>query len=160
MPSFFIRAANENDRPFIREFIARRWYGEAIIVHGEFFYPAELPGFVAMKDQRVLGLVTYHIRTPECEIITLDSLAEGMGIGSQLIQAVKKTAVEAGCICLTLITTNDNLESLGFYQKRGFRIRTVYPSAVERAREFKPSIPRLGNNGIPIRDEIQLEMNL
>jgi len=160
MPSFFIRAANENDRPFIREFIARRWYGEAIIVHGEFFYPAELPGFVAMKDQRVLGLVTYHIRTPECEIITLDSLAEGMGIGSQLIQAVKKTAVEAGCICLTLITTNDNLEALGFYQKHDFRIRAVYPDAIERAREFKPSIPRLGNNGIPIRDEIQLEMKL
>jgi len=113
-----------------------------------------------VKEQRVLGLVTYHIKTPECEIITLDSLAEGMGIGNQLIQAVKKIAVEAGCICLTLITTNDNLESLGFYQKRGFRIRAVYPGAVERAREFKPSIPKLGNNGIPIQDEIRLEMNL
>lgn len=56
-----------------------------------------------------------------------------------------------------LITTNDNLNALGFYQKRGFRIKAVYPGAVDEARRIKPEIPLAASNGIPIRDEIELE---
>ncbi len=160
MSELFIRETNEDDRPFIREFIARRWFGEAIVVHGEFFYPAELPGFIAQQDNLVSGLITYQIRMPECEIITLDSLVEGVGIGRQLVDKVKNIAIEGGCNRLTVITTNDNLEAIGFYQRRGLRLRAVFPGAVEKSRELKPTIPMNGNNGIPIRDEILLEMSL
>jgi ribosomal protein S18 acetylase RimI-like enzyme len=160
MSELIIRATNEDDRPFMREFIARRWFGEAVIIHGQFYYPAELPGFIAQQDHLASGLITYQIRKSECEIITLDSLVQGMGIGSHLIQKVKHTAIETGCNRLTVITTNDNLEAIGFYQKRGFRIREISTGAVEKARELKPTIPMTGNNNIPIRDEILLEMSL
>ena len=33
----------------------------------------------------------------------------------------------------------------------------VYPDAVENSRQLKPEIPLVGNDGIPIRDEIELE---
>ena len=160
MAELIIRATQEDDRPFMREFIARRWFGEAVIIHGQFFYPAELPGFIAQQDNLVSGLITYQIRKPECEIVTLDSLMEGMGIGRQLIDKVKNTAIESGCDRLTVITTNDNLEAIGFYQRRGFRLQAIFPGAVEMARELKPTIPMTGNNGIPIWDEILLEMSL
>lgn len=160
MSELIIRATNEDDRLFMREFITRRWFGEAVIIHGHFFYPAELPGFIAQQGQLVSGLITYHINKPKCEIVTLDSLVQRTGIGSQLIQEVKNIAIESRCNLLTVITTNDNLEAIGFYQKRGFRLRAIYPGAVEKARELKPTIPMIGYNGIPIRDEIRLEMSL
>jgi ribosomal protein S18 acetylase RimI-like enzyme len=155
-----IRPTDENDRAFIREFITRRWHGEAVVAHGVIFYPAELPGLIALRGQEIVGLLTYQIEKEQCEIITLDSILEGLGIGAELLQSVKNTALEQGCASLTLITTNDNLAALGFYQKYGFKIKKIFPDAIEKSRELKPSIPLLGMNGILIRDEILLEMSL
>jgi ribosomal protein S18 acetylase RimI-like enzyme len=59
-----------------------------------------------------------------------------------------------------LLTTNDNLHALRFYQRRGFRLAALYPGALAEARKLKPSIPETGYHGIPIRDEIELEMSL
>jgi hypothetical protein len=52
------------------------------------------------------------------------------------------------------------LNALGFYQKRGFEIVAVYCGAVNESRKRKPSIPLIGYNNIPLRDEIELEINL
>jgi ribosomal protein S18 acetylase RimI-like enzyme len=108
----------------------------------------------------VAGLVTYHIAGNGCEIVTLDSLRPSLGIGTTLIESVKAAAGAAGCRRLWLITTNDNLHALGFYQKRGFRLAAVHPGAVNESRKLKPEIPLIGNDGIPIRDEIELEIVL
>ena len=160
MPFFQIRPTDEHDRSFIRKLITPRWKAEAVVVHGEIFYPAELPGFIAEQDNEILGLITYKISDVQCEIITLDSLKEGQGIGTQLIEAVKVKAIETNCTRVGVITTNDNLPALGFYQKHGFKIKTVATNAVESSRLLKPSIPQTGFQGIPIRDEIELEMSL
>jgi len=105
-------------------------------------------------------LVTFQITGDACEIVTLDSLIEDRGIGTGLIEAVSTAASAVGCRRLWLITTNDNLHALGFYQKRGFRLAAVHPGAVDAARKLKPEIPLIGNDGIPIRDEIELEIVL
>lgn len=160
MPVFQIRPTNEHDRSFIRELITRCWKAEAVVVHGEIFYPAELPGFIAEQDNEILGLITYKISDVQCEIITLDSLKAGQGIGTQLIEAVKVKAIETNCTRVGVITTNDNLPALGFYQKHGFKIKAIATNAVESSRLLKPSIPQAGFQCIPIRDEIELEMSL
>lgn len=64
------------------------------------------------------------------------------------------------CARLWLITTNDNVGALVFYQKAGFRLVAVYPDAVNQARKLKPQIPLVAENGIPIRDEIELALDL
>jgi len=61
---------------------------------------------------------------------------------------------------LTLITTNDNVHALAFYQKRGFRLERIVTDAVNVVRLEKPSIPLIGNNGIPLHDEIVLSKQL
>jgi ribosomal protein S18 acetylase RimI-like enzyme len=160
MPVFQIRPTDEHDRSFIRELITRRWKAEAVVAHGEIFYPAELPGFIAEQDNEILGLITYKISDVQCEIITLDSLKEGQGIGTQLVDAVKVKAIGTSCTQVGVITTNDNLPALGFYQKHGFKIKAIAPNAIEGARLLKPSIPQTGFQGIPIRDEIKLEMSI
>ena len=67
----------------------------------------------------------------------------------------------AGCARLWLVTTNDNLDALGFYQRRGLRLSRSAPGAVDDARRtLKPEIPETGDGDIPIRDELELEMRL
>ena len=124
------------------------------------FDPSELEGFAAVADEKVVGLVTFRVERDECEVVTLNSLSEGTGTGSSLLNAVRDTAIKARCRRLWLITTNDNLSALRFYQKWGLRITAIYPNALERSRMLKPEIPLLGKEGIPIRDEIELEMIL
>jgi hypothetical protein len=82
------------------------------------------------------------------------------GDRTALIDAVKERAKAKGCKRLWLITTNDNLNALGFYQRRGFRLIALYPNALEASRKLKPQIPMKAANGIPIRDELELELEL
>ncbi len=142
--------------------ICERWGDDIVVAHGVVYRPAELSGFAAFEagEQRVVGLITYVIQKNACEIVTLDSLIERKGIGSRLIDAVRETAEQEGCDRLWLITTNDNLNALRFYQKYGFRLAALYKNAVERERALKPSIPLTGEFGIPIRDELELEIKL
>jgi acetolactate synthase regulatory subunit len=55
-----------------------------------------------------------------------------------------------------LVTTNDNMRALRFYQRRGFRLVALNAGALDRSRELKPEIPATGMNGIPLRDELVL----
>jgi ribosomal protein S18 acetylase RimI-like enzyme len=160
-----IRPLSPADRDWVRRHVAEHWGAEIVVAHGTRYHPAELPGFVAELNGKTAGLVTFHIAGDRIagdasEIVTLDSLIEGQGIGTALSEAVKAAAEAAGCRRLWLTTTNDNLRALGFYQKRGFRLVAVHPGAVDAARRLKPEIPLIGNDGIPIRDEIELEIVL
>ncbi len=140
--------------------MAKLWGDDLIVVHGTSYQPSALPGFIAYRGGEWVGLVTYHVQGAECEIITLNSLYPSMGIGTALAKAVKKAAQSANCRRLWLVTTNDNLNALWFYQKRGFVLVAVHRNAVEEARKRKPQIPAIGEYGIPLRDEIELELLL
>ncbi len=148
------------DASQVRDFWRERWGDDFIVAHGEIFHPEGLEGFVAQDGSQWVGLVTYKILGAECEIVSLDSLREGKGIGSSLIEQVVQEARRAGCARLFLITTNDNLEALGFYQKRGFQLVRVNRDAISKSRKVKPAIPLIGMHGIPLRDELELEMAL
>ena len=136
-----IRPLSPADRDWVTRHVAEHWGAEIVVAHGTLYHPAELPGFVAEMDGKVAGLVTFHIAGDACEIVTLDSLSEGQGIGTALIEAVKAAADAAGCRRLWLITTNDNLHALGFYQKRGFRLVAVHPGAVNDVAQAQAGDP-------------------
>jgi GNAT superfamily N-acetyltransferase len=155
-----IRSLRPADSPRVARWMAEHWGSEIAVAHGAVYHPAELPGFAAVDGDEWLGLLTYHIDGDACEIVTIDSLLPNAGIGAALIEAVRQAAQQAGCRRLWLITTNDNTTALRFYQKRGFALTALYPNAVARSRQIKPEIPVIGNDGIPIRDEIELEMTL
>lgn len=150
-----LRRITAEDLPRLRQFWNDHWAGEEMIVHGEVFRPEQVEGFV---NDDWTGLVTFVIRPSGCEIISLDALKEGGGIGTKLINAVVTEADRLGCRRVFLSTTNDNLHALGFYQRRGFELVAIRPGAVTVARERKPGIPLMGDNDIPLRDEIELEL--
>ncbi|MCL5039708.1 MAG: arsenic resistance N-acetyltransferase ArsN2 [Firmicutes bacterium] len=160
MSSFHIRPLGPGDEAWVKQLVKDRWGAEEVVAHGVIYYPHELPGFVAIQDGDKVGLVTYHIEKDSCEIVTLDSLRPSSGVGTGLIEAVEEAARRSGCRRLWLITTNDNLNALHFYQKRGFRLVAIHRNALEVARSLKPEIPLIGLDGIPLQDEIELEMPL
>jgi ribosomal protein S18 acetylase RimI-like enzyme len=150
----------QNDLPRLRKFWIEHWGGEEMITRGNVYRPEQLDGFVVEARNEWIGLLTFFIQDGECEVTSLDSLREGQGIGTMLIDKAIEESRARNCNRLFLITTNDNLNALGFYQKRGFEIVTVYRGAVNESRKRKPSIPLIGYNNIPLRDAIELEIKL
>jgi GNAT superfamily N-acetyltransferase len=159
MADFTIRPVNAEDKEWIRRLMQDHWAAEFVVVHGTVFHPHELPGFIAETGGNKSGLITYRLEGPECEIVTLDSLVEFRGIGSALIEAVERQARRAGCRRLLVVTTNDNLPALRFYQRRGFVLAALRPNALQETRKLKP-VPPTGMDGIPIRDELELARTL
>jgi ribosomal protein S18 acetylase RimI-like enzyme len=150
-----IRRLTQNDLPHLRDFWIEHWGSDFIVVHKEMIQYDEVEGFI-YDDWS--GAITFTVRGEECEITSLDSLKEGKGIGTALINEVLQEAQKKKCHRVFLITTNDNLHALGFYQRRGFELATIHRGAVNESRKVKPTLPLIGDNNIPLRDEIELEM--
>ena len=155
-----IQQIDQSNREQIDEFILRQWFSMQMVVRGESIDLSTAAGYYAVKGDEIAGLITYRVLDDEMEILSLDSLRENKGIGTALLNKAVFKAVEIGCARITLITTNDNLSALRFYQKRGFDMVRLYRNALEQSRKVKPEIPLMGENGIPLKHEIELEMNL
>lgn len=141
--------------------IVRQSWGETrVIAHGQEYDAATLPALIAEADGEVVGVLTYAAGDDECEIVSIDALRRHLGIGTALIDAMVELARDRGWQRIVLTTTNDNLDALRFYQRRGFRLHTLRPGAVDDSRRLKPSIPDLGDYDIPIRDELELVLNI
>jgi GNAT superfamily N-acetyltransferase len=151
-----VRPITEPDRPIVEWLTTQLWGAPDVVVHDGAFQPASLPGFIAESAGRIAGLVTFDVRSDVLEIVTINALDQFAGIGTMLIEAVHAEAKSRGCQQMTLTTTNDNLAALRFYQRRGFRLTALRPGAVDHSRLRKPEIPRTGDFGIPLRDEIDL----
>ena len=155
-----IRRIDQTDRKQADAFIVRQWYTMQMVVHGESIDLGLADGFYACDGDEIIGLITWRRVGKEIEILSLDSLHEACGIGTALLNEVIREAKETGAETIRLITTNDNLPALRFYQKRGFDLVRIYRNALDQAREIKPEIPLIGMNGIPLKHEIELGMTL
>lgn len=133
------------------------WGSDEMIISTGTYQLSKLPGIAAYEDGQILGLITYKTYEDHVEIISLDSFLQNKGIGSKLLKSLEQTCEKKQITRITIITTNDNINALKFYQKRGYRIKQVLPNAVEKARQLKPTIPLVAENGIAIKDEIELE---
>lgn len=162
-----LRQIDATDLEWIRAELVHHWASTTIHSRDVAFQADELPGWIAWRDDAVgdaarVGLLTHTPmrRGGECEVITLSTSLQRGGVGTKLLEHATNQARAAGCSRIFLTTTNDNLNALGFYQKRGWRLVAVYAGAVDRARAAKPAIPLLGLNDIPLHDDIELELRL
>ena len=137
-----------------------REFGGAVQARrGELVDVLALPGFVAILRNVPAGIATYRLVGKECELAFMAAFVRRRGIGSELLHSVLDAA--RGCTRLWVVTTNDNLGALAFYQRRGLRLSALRSGAVDEARRtLKPQIGTVGESGIPIRDELELELVL
>jgi GNAT superfamily N-acetyltransferase len=152
-----VRPSVDSDRPVVAEFLRHR-HAEVVARLGALERALDHPALLVEERAALAGVLTYVLAADSCEILTLHAARRGRGAGTALVTAVERLARDDGCRRLWVLTTNDNLDALRFYQRRGFSLAELHPGAVAAARvQLKPEIPRHGDHGIPIRDELVLE---
>ena len=149
-----------NNREIVNRFIAEQWFTTKMIIRGKEIDMTAVEGIFVLEDEKIIGLITYIVYNNILEITSLDSLCENKGIGTDLLIKVVDIAKRSNCEKIVLITTNDNIKAMRFYQKRGFDMACLYRNALDISRKLKPEIPLIGENDIPLRHEIEFEMIL
>ncbi|MEV6365409.1 GNAT family N-acetyltransferase [Micromonospora musae] len=154
-----VREAERDDRAGVDALHDREWGGPYVIAHDVRYDLRTLPTLVAVDGSgAVVGALAFHCDADGLEVVSMVAAVPGEGVGTALLEAAATRARAAGLHRLWLITTNDNLRALRFYQRRGLRLVAVDPGAVDRARRLKPEIPFVGEDGIPLHDELILEL--
>ncbi len=160
MASVSVRPIESEQRAWVISFLKDEWGSDIIVSRGQIHHTSQLDGLIATIDDKTAGLLAYAFANNECQIVSMNSLIEGKGVGAKLIDAILKVAAVKNCKRVWLITTNDNTGALRFYQTQGFVLSALYPNAIEKSRVIKPEIALVGKHDIPIRDEIELEFKL
>ena len=155
-----IQRITPDNRAAVNAFIKENWFTTAMVLRGRVIDMTKTDGYFASQGGKIIGLVTYIFYQDVCEITSLDSLAENRGLGTRLLDMAVDAARENGCRRVVLITTNDNIRAIRFYQKRGFDMAHLYRNALDVSRRLKPEIPLIGEDSIPLRHEIEFEMEL
>jgi len=155
-----IRQRTHDDLDFLRAQLTHHWGGTQIWSLGQAFDAERISSFIAHVGTERVGLITYAIAPGgyQCEVVTLASSRLNTGAATLLLEAVEREARRAGCTKLFLTTTNDNADAIRFYQTRGWRLAALHKGNVDEARKRKPHIPLIGNHGIAVRDELELEL--
>jgi len=152
-----VREKGFADQAWVDRLLASRWGGGRVVVRGAVYDARALPGLIAGD---LAGLATWAEHGTAAELVTLDAVVPRQGAGTALVEALCSRLAAAGCTKLRVVTTNDNVDALRFYQRRGFRLVALRPGAVDEARRRKPQIPDVGLHGIPLHDELELERAL
>ena len=160
MSSFEIVPLGGDYRNYVNTQITDSWNGPFVVARGVLHDTRNHSGFVAISEGIFAGYILYNFDENACEITVLETLINGAGIGAALIKEVLRTAREQCCQRVWLITTNDNMQAIRFYQRFGFELVEVFINAMDSARKLKPQIPLTGDDDIPIKHEFEFEIAL
>lgn len=127
---------------------------------GELIEAAGLPGYVAVLDGRRVGLALVDVRDRELEVVAISTTEPRRGVGAALMRHCFTDARAKRCRRVWLVTTNNNIAAIGFYQRVGMDLRSLHWQGVRASRELKPTIPERDAVGIPIDHEIEFELLL
>ncbi len=148
------------NRKQLEDLLRLRWSEANILIKGQFVRPEDVFAFGAFADGRLHGLVTLQRDGKVLYLVALNSFSQMRGVGVELLKAAVAYGREHGMTFLRALVSNDNMVGIRFYQKRGFRIVALHRGIIDAMRHVKPSIPLTGLDGIPMRDELELEYEL
>jgi ribosomal protein S18 acetylase RimI-like enzyme len=174
-----VRPGRPTDQPSLDAMFAATWGEPRVAAGGRLYDLRALPALVATREavggaapqgagtdealepsEQIIGVLTYEIAGDAIEVVSIEADPPRLGTGTALLAAAINLGFAEGLARLWLVTTNDNVDALRFYQRRGLHILKVRPDGVARSRAVKPSIPLIGSYGIPMRDEIVLGRDL
>lgn len=156
-----VRDFEPDDHAWARRLIAEHQGGDHRVARlGELLDPLAHEGIVAELDGRPIGLLTVHETDRGLEVLSLHSESPGIGAGTRLLETALRVAAASNAPRLWLVTTNDNIDAIRWYLRRGMTVAAVHAGAVDRDREtLKPGLPATNpTTGISIRDLVELEL--
>ena len=92
--------------------------------------------YVAKINNEIIGYVTFNIKEKDnhnmryrkqlqIEAICIDEKNRGKGIGTELLNYVKKIAKENNCTDLYLTVNQENKNAIKVYEKFGFKVKNI-----------------------------------
>jgi GNAT superfamily N-acetyltransferase len=157
-PAFEIRPMD--DRKQLVELLRLRWPDSTLIICGQFIQPEDVEGLGYYANDRLHGIATWRAHGKTMHIVAVNAFTELRGVGVALIDAMIAYGRENGMALLRATISNDNTVALRFYQRRGFHLSALHRGLYDAMRAMKPAIPVTGLDGIPMRDELELEFEL
>ncbi len=154
-----VRSAKDDEEAKRLARRVRSTWGETVVRRGETVDPADGELLGAFVGGEIIGVATYAVRASECEVVAIEAYQERQGIATALMDEIRARARAAGCGRLWLVTTNDNVPAIAFYQKWGMDLVALRHDGVTEARtRLKPEIPEIGYDDIPMRHELEFEI--
>lgn len=158
-PSFILRVVE--DKRELLEVMMRAWGSHKMMIDLHTYDVAEIDTLgLFTPDGKTAALASWTMRGEVGLLCALHSLIPEQGAAVQMLDAVKAAAKAKGATRLRAMLTNDNIPGLVFYQKRGFRFSGLYLDAINVYRSVIPTIIKTGYQGIPVRDAIEMEIDL
>lgn len=158
--SVAVRPRAAEDRDWLVATMTEEWGSVEVARLGELVDTSDLSGFVAELDGQRVGLALTVRRDDEYEVVSISTSRPRRGVGRALLGRCVEDARSHGCRRVWLVTTNNNVGALAFYQRCGMDIAALHRHGTTRARELKPSIPERDADGVRIDHEIELELLL
>ena len=100
------------------------------------------------------------VRNDDLEVVAVSTSRRRQGVGHALMQQCLDQAVDRGCRRIWLVTTNNNIAAIAFYQRFGMDLCAFRRHGVRASRAVKPSIPLRDSAGLPIDHELEFELRL
>ena len=157
-PPLAIRPATPADQARIAELAGYFWGEVQVESFGHSYQVDKLPAYVACDEDEIVGIASYAREGDATNLVMLNVLPQwqGRGAARDLITAVTEMTRAEGAKRVILSTSNDDLPALGFFQRLGFVITGILVGKIlEHHGGVEP-----GFAGIPVRDEIQMELQL
>jgi ribosomal protein S18 acetylase RimI-like enzyme len=151
-----VRPAAAEDYRRIEELALHFWDETEVDCFDRKYDVLECPAFLVWDGGEAVGQASYAIEGEwnAVVLVMLNILPDHQrrGGGWMLLDAVRGEAVRRGLRRLLVVTSNDDLPALAFYQRYGFCITGILPGRI--AADHGGELPGLA--GIPVRDEIRL----
>jgi N-acetylglutamate synthase-like GNAT family acetyltransferase len=159
LPPVLVRQAGEADRTRIQELFLSDFGHLTIVAFGEVMHADQEAALVAEMKDDVAGALAYRRLGDALHIVALatDPMWQRSGVGGYLLAEAELLARRDGAARIITATSNDNLPSIYFFQRHGFRLTEVAPDAFAHHLAH-PHAP--GFAGIPVRDELRMEKRL
>ncbi len=92
--------------------------------------------FIAKLENKIVGYVTFSIKEKEnpsmryrkqlnIEAICVDEDCRGNGIGTSLLEYIRKLGKEQGCTDVYLTVNQENENAIKVYEKFGFKVKNI-----------------------------------
>ncbi|MCX6537620.1 MAG: GNAT family N-acetyltransferase [Acidobacteria bacterium] len=156
LPPVLVREGADDDRVAVMDLFRRDFGRSKMVAFGSLLALDDAPALVAVMKNELAGALAYRLRGDGLQIVALATEAtwQRSGVGGYLVAEAELLARRLDLPKVVFCTTNDNLPSLYFYQRRGYQITEVIVGALV---PHNPPPDNTGFAGIEVRDEIRLE---
>ena len=159
-PIVSVRRREDDNRGWVAQTLVRDWASTSVARGGELVEAVNLPGYVAMVEDRHVGLALVDVTDRGYEVVVISTTEPRRGVGRALMVRCFTEARALAVGRVWLVTTNNNIAAIAFYQSLGMDLRALHRHAARKARELKPTIPSPDEAGIPIDHELEFELVL